>query len=228
MGSSAGREPCDSRRYPQRLLPDGGDEMGSGSGRNRSKSCIVVRSPSGCGLSRFTYSLPNCIVVALPLLCSPYCAPVQGRPIRDVLQITPELHAASLQALNPARGGRPGHHRLSKRQRKSRARCSAWPPNSRVLATKCSSRSCYFLDPGHRFGVRGQVPGRPSASPCSAPGRVCSHATRRVSPSAGVRSGCSRQIRWRISASPVAYISSARRMRSATAASSCDVFAMAR
>jgi hypothetical protein len=84
------------------------------------------------------------------------------------------------------------------------------------------------IDPGHRLGVRGQVPGLPSASPCSAPGRVCSQATRRPSISAGERSGCSRRMRWRISASPVAYMSNARRMRSATADASCDVFAMAR
>jgi hypothetical protein len=64
---------------------------------------------------------------------------------------------------------------------------------------------------------RGQLMGRPQASPCSAPGRVSSQATRPASSSASVASGRSR-LNWaKRTDSPSAQRSSAVRSRAATA-----------
>jgi len=67
--------------------------------------------------------------------------------------------------------------------------------------------------------VRGQVPGRPSASP----GRARNQALSRASISASSAAGCSRRSCSRIIASPTAYSSKASRRRSAAASgvSSC-------
>ena len=76
------------------------------------------------------------------------------------------------------------------------------------------------IDPAQR-PVRGHVPGRPHASPCSAPGRSWSHASRRASISAAESPGCSRRSRSRIIASPVSNSSRARRSRRAASSRSC-------
>ncbi len=57
-------------------------------------------------------------------------------------------------------------------------------------------------------GRRGQVPGRPAASPCSAPGRSWSHDTSRLSISSGVAAGYRRRRFWRMISSAAAKSSS--------------------
>jgi argininosuccinate lyase len=61
-------------------------------------------------------------------------------PEHDLPQIAPELHAASLQVLSPARAVAGRAIIGGPAPRKSCARCSAWPPSSRAWATRCRRR----------------------------------------------------------------------------------------
>ncbi len=78
--------------------------------------------------------------------------------------------------------------------------------------------------PIHGGGLRGQVPTRPTASPCSAPGRSCNHAAIRSSICCAVSAGYCRFSRCRMRSTPASNMSSAARIRWRSSSSDTDEY----